>query len=67
MIIIIILRLLLPEDRVQMNIETDFYIFAEPFIVFLYLIFIFLSIQIWFIWKDIDRNSRKIDVDHAKS
>ncbi len=43
-----------------MNIDTDYYIYAEPFIVSLYLIFIFLSIQIWFLWKDIDKNELKI-------
>lgn len=37
-----------------MSIDTQYYIYAEPFIVSLYLIFIFLSIQIWFLWKDID-------------
>ncbi|MBU4222062.1 MAG: hypothetical protein KKD46_01295 [Euryarchaeota archaeon] len=39
-----------------MSIETNYYIYAEPFIVSLYLVFIFLSIQIWFLWKDIDKS-----------
>ncbi len=31
------------------------------FIIFsLYLIFIFLAIQIWFLWKDIDKNELKV-------
>jgi len=43
-----------------MSIDTDYYIYAEPFIVSLYLIFIFFSIQIWLLWKDIDKNKLKI-------
>ncbi|MBU3967907.1 MAG: hypothetical protein KKG76_11145 [Euryarchaeota archaeon] len=39
-----------------MSIETDYYIYAEPFIVSMYLVFIFLSVQIWFLWKDIDKS-----------
>ncbi len=32
------------------------------FIIFsLYLIFIFLAIQIWFLWKDIDKNELKVN------
>lgn len=45
---------ILLEDRVLMSIDKDYYIYAEPFIVMLYLIFTFLSVQIWFLWKDID-------------
>ena len=37
-----------------MSIDTEYYIYAEPFIIMLYLVFTFLSIQIWFLWKDID-------------
>ncbi|VVB85375.1 Uncharacterised protein [uncultured archaeon] len=43
-----------------MSIESDYYIFAEPFILALYLIFIFLSIQIWFLWKDIDKSELNV-------
>jgi hypothetical protein len=45
---------ILPEDREIMSIETNYYSYAEPFIVSLYLIFVFFSIQIWFLWKDIE-------------
>ncbi len=34
--------------------------YVEPLIVSLYLIFIFLSVQIWFLWKDIDKKESKI-------
>ena len=37
-----------------MSIENDYYIYIEPFIVMMYLVFVFFSIQIWFLWKDID-------------
>ncbi len=40
--------------------EDHIYKYIEPFILSLYLIFIFLSIQIWFLWKDIDKNESKI-------
>ncbi len=45
-----------------MSIDIDYYIYAEPFIISLYLIFIFLSVQIWFVWKDIDRNELNFKV-----
>ena len=32
----------------------------EPLILFLYMVFVFLSIQIWFMWKDIDKSESKI-------
>lgn len=43
-----------------MSIDSEYYIYAEPFIVMLYLIFIFLSVQIWFLWKDIDMSELNI-------
>ncbi len=43
-----------------MSIETDYFIYADPFIISLYLVFIFLSIQIWFLWKDIDKSEMNI-------
>ena len=43
-----------------MSIENDYYIYAEPFIVMMYLVFVFLSIQIWFLWKDIDMSELDI-------
>jgi hypothetical protein len=43
-----------------MSIETNYFIYAEPFIISLYLVFIFLSIQIWFLWKDIDKSDLNI-------
>lgn len=39
-----------------MSTETNYYIYVEPFIISLYLVFIFLSVQIWFLWKDIDKS-----------
>ncbi len=41
---------------------NDYYIYKYiEFIIFsLYLIFIFLSVQIWFLWKDIDKKEMKI-------
>lgn len=37
-----------------MGIDKEYYVYIEPFIAMLYLVFIYLSIQIWLIWKDID-------------
>ena len=39
--------------------EYNLYKYIESFILALYLVFIFLSIQIWFLWKDIDKNDLK--------
>lgn len=36
--------------------EFTLYKYMEFFIFALYLIFIFLLIQIWFLWKDVDKN-----------
>ena len=41
-------------------IEENSYRYIEPLILFLYMVFIFLSIQIWFMWKDIDKSKSKI-------
>lgn len=38
------------------------YKYMEFIIFSLYLIFIFLSIQIWFLWKDTDKNELKIKI-----
>ncbi len=38
----------------------DIYNYIEFIIFSLFLIFIFLSIQIWFLWKDIDRRRLQI-------
>ncbi len=38
----------------------DIYKYIEFIIFSLYLVFIFLSIQIWFLWKDIDRRRLQI-------
>ena len=40
-----------------MSIEIDLII--KSFNLALYLIFIFLSVQIWFVWKDIDKEALK--------
>ena len=53
--IIILLRLL--QDRYIMSIEIDLTI--KSLNLALFLIFIFLSIQIWFVWKDIDKEVLK--------
>jgi len=45
---------------VKILTEDNIYKYIEPFILSLYLIFIFLSIQIWFLWKDIDKNESRI-------
>ncbi len=37
-----------------MGIDKEYYVYIEPFIAMLYLVFIYLSIQIWLLWKDID-------------
>ncbi len=37
-----------------MSIDISYYIYSKPFMVLLYLIFTFLSIRIWCLWKDID-------------
>jgi hypothetical protein len=37
-------------------IEDIFYGYIEPFTFSLFLIFIFLSVQILFLWKDVDKN-----------
>ena len=39
--------------------EEAVYKYIESFVFSLYLIFIFLSIQIWFLWKDIDKTVLK--------
>ncbi len=45
---------------VQILNENDIYKFME-FIIFLsYLTFIFLSVQIWYLWKDIDKTDLKL-------
>jgi hypothetical protein len=36
--------------------------FIESFIFISYLFFIFLSIQIFFLWKDVDRNTKELIV-----
>ncbi len=38
----------------------DIYKYIEFIIFSLYLVFIFISIQIWFLWKDIDRRKLQI-------
>lgn len=40
--------------------EYDIYKYIEFIIFSLYLFFIFLSIQIWLLWKDIDKKELKI-------
>lgn len=40
--------------------EYNIYKYIEFIIFSLYLIFIFLSIQIWFLWKDIDKKELEI-------
>ena len=40
--------------------EENIYGYIEPVIISLYLVFIFLAIQIWFMWNDIDKNESDI-------
>lgn len=40
--------------------EYDIYKYIEFLIFLSYLIFIFLSIQVWFLWKDINKNELKL-------
>lgn len=40
--------------------EYNIYKYMEFLIFALYLVFIFLAIQIWFLWKDIDREKLQI-------
>lgn len=48
------------DEYITYNYIDIFYNYMETFIFTLYLIFIFLCIQIWFLWKDIDKNELKI-------
>lgn len=41
---------------------TDLFRYTDSIIFALYLIFIFLAVQIWFIWKDIDANELKLKI-----
>src|SRR3990170_8420148 len=48
-------------DRdINMLDEDTLYIYFEPLKFSLYLVFIFLSVQIWFLWKDVDKDGSKI-------
>ncbi len=46
--------------EVQAMNEYNIYKYMEFLIFSLYLIFIFLAVQIWFLWKDIDREKLQI-------
>ena len=48
-----------------MSIDIDLYI--KAFNLSLYLIFVYLSVQIWFVWKDIDFNGLKISLFFSES
>lgn len=41
--------------------EFTLYKFIEFIIFVLYMVFIFLSIQIWFLWKDLNKDDLKIN------
>ncbi len=42
--------------------EFTLYKFLEFVIFSLYLVFVFLAIQIWFLWKDLDKDELKLNV-----
>jgi len=48
------------DEYINYNYINTFSIYMESLIFALYLILIFLCIQIWFLWKDIDKNELKI-------
>ena len=61
MIIIIIRYLHRLADREHNMIDEDtIYKYIQSLIFSLYLVFIFLSIQIWFLWNDINKNELKV-------
>jgi hypothetical protein len=39
--------------------------YSEPLVLILYLVLVFLSIQIWFLWRDVDRNELKIIISDS--
>jgi hypothetical protein len=41
---------------------NDLFRYTDSIIFALYLIFIFLAVQIWFIWNDIDKNELKLKI-----
>lgn len=53
----------------MVRISTGYYIYKYiEFIIFsLYLIFVFLSVQIWLLWKDVDKNELKIKTIFSES
>lgn len=41
---------------------NEYFIDIHSIIASLYLIFIFLAVQIWFLWKDVDKNELKLKI-----
>lgn len=41
---------------------NEYFNYTDSILFSLYLIFIFLSVQIWFIWKDIDKNELRLKI-----
>lgn len=39
--------------------DYDIYRYIETIVFILYLIFIFMSVQVWFLWKDVDKSELK--------
>lgn len=41
---------------------NEYFKYIDTVLFTLYLIFIYLSVQIWFIWKDVDKNELKLKI-----